>query len=229
MENLELHPSKVYALDNATFVEFMTKVNTDLQAFPVITTTLTVLTTEFAEVLIKLQESLVATRGNSYTARLGEADSLRDAAHAGFILYVNAYKKFPDATRQVAANNLYFAAKQYGLGELRRAPKAAETALLDSLMETITSVEHADDVAALPELPSWITAMADAIANYKAVEADKLGEANSKLDYTTEQVRKEITPIYNNIAHTCLGMANGKVDQEYIDFIHKLNTLIDNQ
>lgn len=227
MSSTEVKTINLHKVDNPNFVEYTGNFNKLLVAKPAITTALKPLTDQFAVLLDRLEQSLVAVRGNSHTQALNEADDYRDMIHSGFVHMLYAYQHSGDEAKMSAASNLIFAAKQYGFGTLRNAGHNKQTALMDGLMETLKSSKHTDDVTALPEAASFMTAMQSAMDNFKQVKDNKAAEASTKLDYTTRDVRAEIIPVYRKIIGAVEAMAEVGAEPQYAEFISEVNGLID--
>jgi len=227
MSTTEVKAIDLHKVDNPNFVEFVSQLNAILSTKTAVTTALKPLTDQFAVLLAKLEDSLVAVRGNSYTQALNEADDYRDMIHSGFVHMLYAYESCGDEAKMGAASNLIFAAKQYGFGKLRNAGHNKQTALMDGLMETLKSDKYSDDLVALPEASNFMTAMESAMNSFKQVKSSKAAEASTKLDYTTRDVRAEIIPVYRKIVGAVEAMAAVGAEPQYGEFIVELNGLID--
>ncbi len=227
MSDNEIKTIDLHSKSNPNFLEFVEGVNKLLMTKTAITTSLKPLTDKFAVLISKLEGCLVAVRGNSHTQALNEADAQRDMIHSGLIHLFHAYSHSGNEAKMAAAERMLFVAKQYGFGKLRRADHDTETALLDGLMETLRSDKYKDDIALLSEINNFLSALQDAMDNYKQVKSNKATEASTKLDYTARDVRNEIVPIYRKIVGTVEGMAEVGADPSYSEFIAELNGLID--
>ncbi len=227
MDKLKLN--ELYGMDNGTFANAIVDINEVIASYEVITTTLNVKTVQFNDLVTKLQNSLIAAKGSSFTKLVHEADRLRDLAHSGLTSYVLAYTKCSVPNKKTAANKIFHTIKQFGLSDLREASLNKETALLDALLVDLQADKIATELAALPELSFWINELQTTVGNFKSVKADKFDESAAKLDYTTTSVRKEIMPCFSQLGSALEGLAAAMVDAAYPECVKKINTIILNK
>lgn len=226
MSSLKVSSIDLHNINNAKFVEFMADVQKLLPSESVITTAMKSATDLFAELVGKLQDSLTAVRGNSRTARLNEADEKRDRIHSGMIHLLRAYLRCDDPAKVKAAQDLYFIAKQFGLGALRAADNASETSLLESLVAALKLPDNASKIIAIPEFGTWLASLEASMAEFNQVKSEKEAAEEVKVDYTTGEIRKQTTPVYRNIINGIETFATFGGDPAYATFIAKLNAVI---
>lgn len=134
--------------------------------------------------------------------------------------------KCNDADKEAAAITLFHAAKQYGLSSLREAKRSNETSLIDGLLDTVSAEKFPAEFALLTEMSNFATALKAANDNYKQLENQQVDQDAQKIDYTTQQVRTDITPKFRAIVNFCEIMSKENVDPQYAQFITELNALI---
>ena len=213
--------------DNSQFTVFMVETNKRLETKTVIKTALPGAVGKFQQDVPRLELSLVAEKGSSLTAEKNLCDSKRDMIHSGLIDQQKAYMKCGDAAKMTAAKTLYHATKQYGLTDLRQAPRDTETGRLDGLLDTVSADNFPAEFGLLKEIPNFTAALKAANDKYKELAAQEVDHCAAKVDYTTQDVRKSITPHFRAIINFCEIMANENVDPQYGEFITELNALID--
>lgn len=227
MSDYVAKPMNFSNMSNSNFVIFMAAGNEILVAKSVIIAALAGTVNLFQEDLAKLNLSLVAEKGSSFTALLNKADEVRDNIHSAYIHFLRGYMLCNDAVKEAAASTLFHAAKQFGLSELRNTKRTAQTALVDRLLDTVSAEKFPTEFAALGELADITAALKSANDQYRQLEADQVNQNSEKLKYTTQEIRSSIIPKFRAIVSFCEIMANENVDPQYGQFIDQINSLID--
>lgn len=213
-------------MTHAEFVAFLAGFLRILKLKTAVCTALKPLVDELERLMALLEQSLVASRTNSYTKLVNDADDYRDMIHSGLIYLLRAYQKCGDNAKMSAARSLFLACREFGLTSLRSANHREETALLDAMAEKLKGAKYAADLTALPEVATFLTALEAAMADFKAVFNSKATEEAEKLDYTTLDIRVQMVPIYRQIIGAAEAMASVGSEPQYGEFIHELNGLI---
>lgn len=213
-------------LSNAKFVGFFATFIEILKSKNNVCLALQPLVDELDRLMVLLEASLVASRTNSYTKLVNEADEHRDMLHAALIHLLRAYEKCGDTAKMNAARQLLVACKEFGFSDLRKTNHVEETALLDSQMEVLKGDKFTDALATLSEVSVFLTALETAMNDFKTVFNSKASEASEKLDYTTMDIRVQVIPVYRQIVGASEAMAAVGTEPQYAELISELNGLI---
>ncbi len=228
MENvLKLKNINLYKIKNASFTDIMFRANELISGHTAITTAMPAVTAQFNALVEKLNKTLVAEKGSVQTQRMQEFDAVRDDAHRGLHLYVKANTYHPDNSISDAAKEVIRVIERFGVGELRRASYADESALLMRLMEELSSSEIADAKSKLGEINNWTSALDVAMSDFEEVMNERFAENENSLGYTTFDVRKEIIPVFKNMMQAIETFAMLNTDPAYGAFLTEINARID--
>ncbi len=156
---------------------------------------------------------------------LAEADKARDDIHRGLCHIVNGHCYNADTTTAQAARIIQRVVKRYGTSRLRDGGYDDETALIRSLLADLNSQENSTHTAQIG-LTTWISDLNNANSTFEQLMTERRNEASASLDYTTRDVRKEITPLYRQITQAVETFAVLGVDPQFAEFITKLNSEI---
>lgn len=217
----------VSKLVNSEYVEFMTKFRDIIATFPTVVAVLQNLINQFDELMVKVNKSLVAELGSSQTVSLFEADKLRDKIHRGLCYFVEAQRCNLDSEVAEAAERVYRVIKRYGTSKLRNGKYDSETALIRNTVTDLTSAEHSADCTKIG-VTQWVTDLETTNNAFAQVMEARLSEAAASIDYTTGDVRKEMTPVYREITGAADTMVALNVENaaDFAEFITKLNAEI---
>jgi hypothetical protein len=217
----EVRPFAVQGMSNADYVEFMMKVQSMLKQYPVVVAGLGNMVMAFDELVSKLNDSLAAEHGSSFTMTLADSDKCRDAIHRGLCHFIEAFRWHKDGAKVDAANHLKRIVKRYGLHELRNGYDQ-ETGLIRKLVEDLRSAKNSDYVDQIG-LSQWIDDLDKANSAFSTLMEGRLEEAAGLLGYTTQDVRKIMTPHFRKMIKVVEGNAILGTASAFQDFIHKLN------
>ncbi len=226
-ETIKLNNLNLSQLKNASFTDLMFRANEILSGFTAITTAMPELTTQFSDLVEKLNKTLVAEKGSTKTERLREMDQKRDDAHRGLQHYVKANMYHPDSAVSTAAKEIMHVVERFGLSSLRSASYADESALLVRLMEELGSAELTDQKSKLGEINTWTSALDVAMINFEEVINERFEENATALGYNTFDVRKEISPVFRNLIQAAETFAMLNTSPEYAEFLTQMNARIE--
>lgn len=226
-EQLNQNATEVAAIDlpnlkNATYVEFMTTFQTIINSKAVVLEKVVLLPAELDALMVKLNASLVAERGNSHTMTLAESDKKRDNLHRALCYVVEAHCLTGDESNVEAAMKLKRVIKRYGTSALRNSAYSDETALIRSLLSDLNEAENVTYSTQIG-LTSWITGLTNANSAFEQLMEGRRTEASEALGYTTRDVRKELSPLYRTIVKVVESFALLGVDPQFAEVIIELN------
>jgi hypothetical protein len=222
----EVKSISLFTLVNGDYVEFMVKFQKTLNKFPDVIIALGNMATTFDDLVVNLQDSLVAERGSALTMTLADSDKCRDDIHRGLCHYVEAYRWHKDGGKADAANHLLRVVKQYGTSGLRKSGYNVETAMMRSLVVDLKSEKNIDFTTQIG-LTEWIDDLAVANEAFSALMEDRQDEVAVSLDYTTRDVRKVLTPHFRKMVKVIEANAIIGTNSDYQEIINQLNSEIE--
>lgn len=162
-------------------------------------------------------------RKSEYTKKLAEADTIRDNAYRGLVLFVRAYHYSVSGTNIEAAERMQFVIDNYG--DFRKKSYNEQTAAVYNLLEDLT--ERCSAEITQLHAQEWISDLRMVNTLFEQLMNERYDEAAETPIYTMREVRAKLNEVYYNIIRSIeivISYAENKTVQ--IEFLTRLNERI---
>ena len=160
---------------------------------------------------------------SAYTAKINKADKRRDTVFRGLVDKSRAAEKHFRPEVQRAAANLKILFDKYG--NISRRPLNEQTAATVNLLQELTG-RFAQDIATVG-IQEWVDELQDANNAFAELYRRRFDEMTDRTDIVLRKARTALDAAYRTIIERNNALVIVEGEEQWIDFIRSLNTVID--
>jgi hypothetical protein len=174
---------------------------------------------QFLTLFADLDKALEIIRKSPETARLDEADQLRDQTYTGLTGQVRTQKNHFDPVRREAAYRLMILFDHYG-NLAQKAPNEETAGIYNIIQELRDTYSTYINVLGLDE---WVDELETRNNAFGAIFKARNEETASRSKLQVKQVRKELDGVYHRIVERIESAINLNGPEAYAPFVTRLN------
>jgi hypothetical protein len=172
--------------------------------------------------MVPYDKAVVQITKSDETAKIVEADKLRDNAITALTRQLAVYELSPNDNETEAYNslltlfNIYKGIQKWNFEE--------ETNGIDNLLADLANAKYSAHAALLNMAP-WVTQLANANAAFKTLFSGRTQESSAKESFDVAAMRKEMKTVYEDAANYTLSMAKAQNTYQYTKTLDVINTV----
>ena len=172
--------------------------------------------------MVPYDKAIVQITKSDETAKIVEADKLRDNAITALTRQLSVYELSPNDNETEAYNSLLTLFNTYK--GIQKWNFEEETNGIDNLLADLANAKYSAHAGVLNMAP-WVTQLTTTNAAFKALFSGRTQESSAKESFDVAAMRKEMKTVYEDAADYTLSMAKAQNTDQYNKTLDVINTV----